>query len=66
MKIKAFHVDRLISALNKYYRPITKEEYWLKMDVLMTNNAIQVAGFPESVEKWIWETEREPFQIFNK
>ena len=64
MKVKAFHVDRLIAALNKYYRPITKEDFFLKMDLPMINNAVQVAQFPKSVESWIWEKERQPFSIF--
>jgi hypothetical protein len=54
----------LIAALNKYYRPITKEDFYLKMDLPMINNAVQVAQFPESVECWIWEKDRQPFSIF--
>jgi len=30
----------------------------------MTNNAIQVSGFPEEVTNWIWERELTPFQVF--
>lgn len=58
------HVDRLISALNKYYRPLSEHEYWYDMDSESTNNAIQIAGFPEPVENWIWEKDLKPFQIF--
>jgi len=43
---------------------LTEEEYWHKMDIPMTNNAIIVSGFPESVANWIWETERVPFEVF--
>lgn len=64
MKYKAFHEDRLISALNKYYRPITQEEYWYKMDIPMTQNAVIIAQFPKEVEAWIWEVDRKPFEVF--
>lgn len=64
MKIKKTHVDRLIAALNKYYRAITNEEFYLKMDLPMINNAIQIAQFPKEIEDWIFEKEREPFSIF--
>lgn len=57
-------MDRLIAALNKYYRPVTSDEYWYKWDIPATNNAIAVAGIPKEVEDWIWEKERIPFQIF--
>jgi len=59
-----FHEDRLISALNKYWRPVTEYEYWHKMDIPATNNAISISQFPENVEQWIWERHREAFSIF--
>lgn len=59
-----FHEDRLLSALNKYWRALTEKEYLYNMDIPMTNNAITIAQFPEEVSKWIWETEREPFEVF--
>lgn len=59
-----FHEDRLVSALNKYYRAIDDNEYWKKMDIPMTNNAIAVSSFPKEITDWIWETERAPFEIF--
>lgn len=50
-----FHRDRLVAALNKYWRPLQVDEYLHQMDVPATRNAITVAGFPEEVYKWIWE-----------
>lgn len=50
-----FHRDRLIAALNKYWRPLGLEEYLHKMDLPATENAIAVAGFPKKVVGWIWE-----------
>lgn len=58
------HIDRLISALNKYWRPIDKDYFWNKMDLPGTQQAIQVAEFPERISNWIWETERKPFEVF--
>jgi glycogen synthase len=57
-------IDRLISALNKYYRPITEKEFWFKMDSTMTQNAVIVSGFPKEVEEWVWKKERKPFEVF--
>ncbi len=58
-----FHEDRLIAALNKYYRPLTHDEY-MDMDMPMINNAITAAGFPKEVSDWIWEKERKPFEVY--
>lgn len=54
---------RLISALNKYWRPLTNDEFLWDMDFEMTNEAIQVAQFPEEVVARIWEREKIPFEI---
>ena len=59
-----FHEDRLIAALNKYWRGLSEDEYYRKMDIPATNNAISVAQFPKEVEDWIWIKERKPFEVF--
>jgi hypothetical protein len=59
-----FYADRLISALNKYWRPLTPDEYWEKMDVFDTMNANKMSKFPEEVVNWIWEKKRKPFEVF--
>jgi hypothetical protein len=43
---------------------LSEDEYWRKMDIPGVNNAVQVSGFPEHIIKWIWETERKPFEVF--
>lgn len=61
------HQDRLIAALNKYYRPLTEREFMEDMDIPAVQNAICIAGFSKEVEDWIWETNEEdvePFKIF--
>jgi hypothetical protein len=58
------HIDRLISGLNKYWRALTTNEYWRKMDLLDTMNATKAAKFPEDVVDWIWEKKRKPFEVF--
>jgi hypothetical protein len=60
------HYDRLIAALNKFWRPVTDNDFWFKMDVVATNNAIAVAGFPREVEEWIWEREKEVFKFVER
>jgi hypothetical protein len=59
------HVDRLISALVKYWKmDLTPEYYWKKMDVPMTQNAVITAQFPENIEKWIWEKQYSAFEVY--
>jgi hypothetical protein len=60
------HEDRLIIALNKYWRPVDEEYYLKKMDIPDTNEAIILSQFPEPVEKRIWEKEKkiELFDFF--
>lgn len=60
-----FHEDRLLTALNKYYRPLTEDEYLDSMDIPGTNNAIAVSQFPIHVNDWIWEKKREAFEVTN-
>lgn len=45
----------MIAALNKHYRSVSNDEYWNDWDIPTTNNAIEIAQFPEPVIKWIWE-----------
>lgn len=56
----------MVSALNKYWRPITTEEYLKKMDIPSTNEAIQVACFPKEISDWIWEEEKQVGAHFTK
>ena len=59
-----FHEDRLIVALNKYWRPLDLDFYLNKMDTPMTNQAVEVSGFTKDVIDWIWEKKRQPFEVF--
>ena len=59
-----FHEDRLIAAFNKYWRPLTEDEYLDTMDLVDTNNAIAVANFPKNVDEWIWKKKRNLGEIF--
>jgi len=54
-----FHRDRLLAALNKYWRPVTEREYLHGMDIPATNNAIAVAGFPKEIGQWVWVEPKE-------
>ena len=58
-----FHWNRLFAALVKYYRPMTYREFMREMDIPMTNDAIAVAQLPKEVADWIWEKERQPFEV---
>ena len=59
-----FRRDRLIAALNKYWRPIDLDYYLHKMDLPGVRNAIAVAGMPKEVSDWIWEVQRNPFEVY--
>jgi hypothetical protein len=48
----------LVSALNKYWRPLTVQEYLHGMDVNDVRNAVTVAQFTEGVSNWIWEEQK--------
>ena len=50
-----FHRDRLVAALNKYWRPVSLQEYLHEMDLPATENAVMVAGIPKPIMAWIWE-----------
>ena len=50
-----FHRDRLVAALNKYWRPVAVDEYLHGMDLPATENAVTVAGMPKEITEWIWE-----------
>lgn len=65
MSDSVFHIDRLISALVKYWKnDLTAEYYWHKMDIPGTNNAIIAAQFPENIVNWIWEKKRAAFEVY--
>jgi hypothetical protein len=34
------------------------------MDIPMTNDAIKVSQFTKEINDWIWEIERDPFEIY--
>ena len=57
------HFDRLLSALNKFWRPLPEDEYWHDMDSTMTNNAITCAQFPKEITEWVFEIKRKPFTM---
>lgn len=59
-----FHEDRLLAALNKYFRPVSREEYLHQWDLTMTQNAIALACFPKEIEAMIWEEDRDNFEIY--
>lgn len=48
----------MIAALNKYYRPVSKREYWHEWGLPETENACVVAGIPEHLIDKIWIYER--------
>jgi len=51
-----------LSALNKYFRAVTYDEYMDKWDLPTVQNAVAVAGFPKEVEDWIWK--KKAFTLF--
>lgn len=66
-KVKyVLHEDRLLIALNKYWRPLDEDYYLNKMDIPDTNEAIIQSQLPEYVQKRIWEKEKriELFDFF--
>lgn len=66
MTIESINIDKLISALNKYWRPVTKREFYHSMSVNMINNAIEAAEFPKHVSERIFKIKRKPFEIFKR
>ena len=61
------HEDRLLIALNKYWRPLDEDYYLNKMDIQDTNEAIIQSQFPEYVQNRIWEEDltNKKVNIFN-
>ena len=59
-----FHEDKLIAALNKYWRPIGRKELKEDMDVQDIHNAIQFSGMPKDVVDKIWEKRRGAFEVY--
>jgi hypothetical protein len=55
---------RLIAGLNKYWQKLSPYEFWYKMDIESTQNAIGVSCFPKEVEEWIFVKKRNPFEVF--
>lgn len=64
VSVGKLNYERLIAALNKYWRPVTDKEFWYKMDAEATNNAISVSGFSKEMIDWIWTKDRKPFEVF--
>ena len=52
----------MLSALNKYFRAVTYDEYMDKWDLPTVQNAVSVAGFPKEIEDWIWQ--KKAFMLF--
>ena len=50
-----FDESLLISALSKYWRPLSFDEYMNRMDMIDVQNAIGLAGIPEEIRKLIWK-----------
>jgi hypothetical protein len=44
-----------VAALNKFYRPLSYQEFMHEWGLNETRNAIRYAGFPEEVINDIWE-----------
>lgn len=57
-------IDKLIAALNKYWRPLSVSDFWDKMDLPMINDAVEMAEFPEHVVEKIWIFEYKPFEVY--
>lgn len=53
----------MIAALNKHWRPLTKEELD-QMSIEEIEDAIAVAGFNDKVKEWIWKPKRNLGDIF--
>lgn len=61
-----FHRDKLVAALNKYWRPLSEDEYLHQMDIKMTEDAAEAAEFPKHVIERIWEEKKKPGAYFTK
>jgi hypothetical protein len=58
------HEDRLVSALNKYWRPLTREQYGEELSLKDIQNAVEVCGMPKETSDWVFEVERDCFEMF--
>ncbi len=56
----------MIAALNKFWRPVSEDYYYNKMDSVAINNAITVSGMNDEVFEWIWEKEKPVFGMVEK
>lgn len=54
----------MIAALNKYYRPMSLEDYKDTMDLIDVQNAVEIAGIPKAVADRIWQKERQAFEVY--
>ena len=59
-----FREDLLFTALNKYYKPLTWDDY-LDMDMQDIYNAIYFSGMPKEVVDAIWPKKHKPFEVFS-
>ena len=53
----------LFTALNKYYRPLSRKEYSL-MTIEEIENAVAISGMPQGVVDKIWVKKRTAFEVF--
>ena len=58
-----FYFGRLVASLAKYWRPVSTDEVKM-MTTAEINDAVAVAGFPKEVVDWIWEKQRDPFEVY--
>ncbi len=56
--------SKLFAALNRFWKPITMNEYWYEMDVPGLNDAIDVSQFPEDIFNKIFTIKKEPFAMW--
>lgn len=59
-----FDESKLIASLNKYYRPLTVDQYKDDMDLIDVQNAIEIAGIPKQIANGIWKKTRAAFEVF--
>jgi hypothetical protein len=52
-----------VSALNKYWQRLTTDEAMM-MTLPEINEAVAVSGFPKEVTEWVWEKNRQPFEVY--
>ena len=59
-----FDESLLISALNKYWRPLTAKEYKREMDLIDVSNACKIASMPKGIIDEIWAKERHFGEVY--